>query len=384
MRKIALMLCLLMMAAGLSGCINGNQTEISTGGDPIVPGELPDDWPTYYVPTVNDLPSCDSTTLGRLYYIESPPQFEVCKSSGWAILDLSQLSVLENSFPSMTVTSQSSVAVNDNDGTWSANMKLEILALDVDGYLSSLGVDLDLDGTVDIDFSSTLGLGMGTNTTNPAHLSVTFSMPYEQSLYATKDLSFTPYCHLRLYNIFALMIGDEDGGITTELVTTYSVNDLPGTSNMMVNGFNSYGILDTLQLNAAERAWLDGSDPSSPCPHLPEFSITDHADSLTSATGDNLIRIEITSANDIASLNSGAFTNFNPSITEPANCDSIVTFEGADPFNLQTGDAWIISEANNSNGNLCAFLNLSSSVVVQYGSLGIGPFMMAYQEVVVN
>jgi len=384
MRKIALMLCLLMMAAGLSGCINGNQTEISTDGEPIVPGELPDDWPTYYVPTVNDLPSCDSTILGRLYYIESPPQFKVCKSSGWAILDLSQLSVLENSFPSMTVTSQSSVAVDDNDGTWSANMELEILALDVDGYLSSLGVDLDLDGIVDIDFSSTLGLGIGINTTNPAHLSVTFAMPYEQSLYATKDFSFTPYCHLRLYNIFALMVGDEDGGITTELVTTYSVNDLPGTSNMMVNGFNSYGILDTLQLNAAERAWLDGSDPSSPCPHLPEFSITDHADSLTSATGDNLVRIEITSANDIASLNSGSFTNFNPSITEPANCDSIVTFEGADPFNLQTGDAWIISEANNSNGNLCAFLNLSSSVVVQYGSLGIGPFMMAYQEVVVN
>ena len=383
MRKIALILCLLMMAAGLSGCINGNQTEISTGGEPIVPGELPDDWPTYYVPTVNDLPSCDSTTLGRLYYIESPPQFEVCKSSGWAVLDLSQLSVLENSLPSMTVTSQSSVAVDDNDGTRSANIELEILALDIDGSISSLGVDLDLDGTVDVDFSSTLGLGMGINTTNPAHLSVTFSMPYEQSLYSIKDNTFTPYCHLRLYNIFALMVGDDDGGITTELVTTYSVNDLPGTSNMMVNGFNSYGILDILQVNSADRAWLNGSDPSSPCPHLPEFSITDHPDPLTSATGDNLVRIEIISANDIGTV-SFASTNFNPSIAEPADCASIVTFEGTDASNPQTGDAWIISEANNSNGNLCAFLNLSSSVVVQYGSLGIGPLMMAYQEVVVN
>ena len=383
MRKIAFMMCLLMMAAGLSGCIGGDETEISTGGEPIVPGELPDDWPTYYVPTVNDLPNCDSTTLGRLYYIESPLQFEVCKSSGWAILDLSELTLVQNSFPSMTIISQSSVAVNDNDGTWSADMELEILALDIDGNISSLGVDLDLDGTVDIDFSSANGLGIGTVTTNPAHLSLTFSMPYEQSLYATRDSTFTPYCHLRLYNIFALMVGDEDGGITTELATTYSVNDLLGTSNMMVNGFNSYGILDILQVNSADRAWLNGSDPSSPCPHLPEFSITDHPDSLTSATGDNLVRIEITSANDIGTA-SLASTNFNPSITEPADCASVVTFEGTDASNLQTGDAWIISEASNTNGDLCAFVNLSSSVVVQYGTLGLGPFLMAYQEVIVT
>ena len=382
MRKIALILCLLLMATGLSGCIGGDETEISASGEPIVPGELPDDWPTYYVPTVNDLPSCDSTTLGRLYYIESPPQFEVCKSSGWAVLDLSQLSVLENSFPSMTVTSQSSVAVDDNDGTWSANMELEILALDIDGNLSSLGVDLDLDGTVDIDFSSANGLGIGTVTTNPAHLSLTFSMPYEQSLYATKDNTFTHYCHLRLYNIFALMVGDEDGGITTELVTTYSVNDLPGTSNMMVNGFNSYGILNILQVNAADRAWLNGSDPSSPCPHLPEFSITDHPDSLTSATGDNLVRIEITSANDIGSANLIS-DNFNPFISEPANCGFVVIFEGGDASNLQTGDAWIISEANDANGELCASVNMSSTIVVQYGLLGMGPFVTAYQEVIV-
>lgn len=320
MRKIAFMMCLLMMAAGLSGCIGGDETEISTGGEPIA----------------------------------------------------------------MTIISQSSVAVNDNDGTWSADMELEILALDIDGNISSLGVDLDLDGTVDIDFSSANGLGIGTVTTNPAHLSLTFSMPYEQSLYATRDSTFTPYCHLRLYNIFALMVGDEDGGITTELATTYSVNDLLGTSNnMMVNGFNSYGILDILQVNSADRAWLNGSDPSSPCPHLPEFSITDHPDSLTSATGDNLVRIEITSANDIGTA-SLASTNFNPSITEPADCDSIVTFEGTDASNLQTGDAWIISEASNTNGDLCAFVNLSSSVVVQYGTFVVWPFLMAYQEVIVT
>jgi len=379
MRKIALMLCLLMMAAGLSGCIGGNETEISTGGDPIVPGELPDDWPTYSVPTVNDLPTCDSTTLGRLYYVESPPQFQVCKSSGWAVLDLSQLSVLENSFPSMTLFSYASAAVDDNDGTWSADVELEILALDVDGQVSSLGVDLNLDGTVDIDFTSTLGLGTSTN--NPAHLSVTFPMPLEQSLYLSQEGAYTP-CQLRLYNVFALMLGDDDGGITTELITIYPNNDLLGVWSGMVNGFNSYGILDTLQISATHRAWLDGSDLSSTCIHLPEFSITDHPSTSGSNSGDNLVRVEIISVNDLASLMQDGYS-FSPSITTPADCAFEITFDGADENNPQSGDAWIISEQNSASGNLCA-PSSPSTVIVQFGLSGMGPFGMAYQEVVVT
>ena len=49
MRKVSLMLCLLMMTAGLSGCLGGSDVETSEGDD-VVPGELTDDWPTYYVP----------------------------------------------------------------------------------------------------------------------------------------------------------------------------------------------------------------------------------------------------------------------------------------------------------------------------------------------
>ena len=59
------------------------------------------------------------------------------------------------------------------------------------------------------------------------------------------------------------MLGDDDGGITTELVTktlglSSNPNDvLLGSYFGMVSGFNSYGILDTLQISAADRAWLD-------------------------------------------------------------------------------------------------------------------------------
>lgn len=381
MRNISLALCLLMMTAGLSGCIGGNGTEISTEGDSIEQGELLDDWPTYSVPTSNDLPVCDSSTLGRLYYVESPAEFQVCKSTGWAVLDLSQLGVLQNSIPAMSIISHSTSPVNDNDGTWSASVELEVLALDVDGHVSSLGVDLDLDGTVDLDFTTTLGLGA--NTANPAQMSIAFSMPYEQFLHVTRESAFSNYCHLQLSNVFAVMIEDDDGAIQTELMTVYPNNDLLGTFSTMVNGFNSYGIFDTLQLSPADRAWVNGSDPSSPCAHLPEFTITDHTDPLTTATDDNLVRVEITSANDIASLMS-AGSSFTPGISEPAYCPVVVTFDGTDENNPQTGDAWILSEAtNNTNAGLCA-PNSPSTVVVQFGASGVGPYTMAYQEVVVS
>jgi len=295
-------------------------------------------------------------------------------------------SVHENSVPSMIIMSSHSAPVNDNDGTWSSDIELEILALDVDGYLSSFGVDLDLDGTVDVDLSSTLGLG--TSITNPAHLSVTFSMPHEQSLYMAKDSSFPSFCQLEMLNVYALVLGDDSGGITTELVTenpgfsSGPHTGLPGTYSGKLNGFNSYGIFDTLQISAADRAWLDGSDPSSTCTHLPEFSITDHADPLTSASGDNLVRIEITATNDIASIIAlGAY--FAPWISEPANCNSIVTFDGADENNLQLGDAWIISEYTGTSSPGCA-PSSPSTVVVQFGAMGMGFPTMAYQEVVVS
>ena len=297
--------------------------------------------------------------------------------------------VHENSVPSMIIMSSHSAPVNDNDGTWSSDIELEILALDVDGYLSSFGVDLDLDGTVDVDLSSTLGLG--TSITNPAHLSVTFSMPHEQSLYLAKDTSLlaNSFCQLEMLNVYALVLGDDSGGITTELVTEIAGlfssgphAGLPGTYSGKLNGFNSYGILDTLQISAADRAWLDGSDPSSTCPHLPEFSITDHSDPLTSASGDNLVRIEITSANDIASIIASG-TYFAPWIDEPANCNSIVTFDGADEYYPQSGDAWIISEDTGDSSPGCESIS-PSTVVVQFGAMGMGFFTMAFQEVVVS
>ena len=81
MRKVVTLLCLLMMTSGLSGCIGDSEVETTDGDEVIL--ELSDDWPTYYVATANDLPTCDSTTQGRLYYVEADTNFQACMSAGW-------------------------------------------------------------------------------------------------------------------------------------------------------------------------------------------------------------------------------------------------------------------------------------------------------------
>ena len=66
----------------MSGCVGNTDVQTSEGDD-IVLGESLDDWPTYYVPAASDLPICDSSTLGRLYYVEADANFKpACQQVG--------------------------------------------------------------------------------------------------------------------------------------------------------------------------------------------------------------------------------------------------------------------------------------------------------------
>lgn len=42
----------------------------------------------YALATVADLPECAGDVLGRLYYVEETKEFQVCKSTGWEVIDL--------------------------------------------------------------------------------------------------------------------------------------------------------------------------------------------------------------------------------------------------------------------------------------------------------
>ena len=78
-RPIALLFCLLMITMPMAGCLGGDDSSDS-------PSEELTDWSVYLAPTTEDLPTCDEDTNGRLYYVESDNQFQVCKTTGWEVI----------------------------------------------------------------------------------------------------------------------------------------------------------------------------------------------------------------------------------------------------------------------------------------------------------
>ena len=95
MRKEVLApLIVLLMLGSMGGYVimnnDGTEPNDTDNGDGTGEGTnlIGDEWDVYYVDTGNDLPSCDSSTLGRLYYVADTAGFETCTSSGWAFIDL--------------------------------------------------------------------------------------------------------------------------------------------------------------------------------------------------------------------------------------------------------------------------------------------------------
>ena len=68
-----------MITMPMAGCFGGDDSSDS-------PSEELTDWSVYLAPTTEDLPTCDEDTNGRLYYVESDNQFQVCKTTGWEVI----------------------------------------------------------------------------------------------------------------------------------------------------------------------------------------------------------------------------------------------------------------------------------------------------------
>ena len=77
-----MLLCLLMISAPIAGCVDSNDES------PTENEEQLDDWNVHFAATAADLPTCDETTNGRLYYVESGAQFQVCKTTGWEVITI--------------------------------------------------------------------------------------------------------------------------------------------------------------------------------------------------------------------------------------------------------------------------------------------------------
>ena len=79
---MATLLALMMTLTALSGC-SGTDDEL----DKNDPNEL-EDWNVFLVQSEAELPECDSSTNGRLYYLSSDSSFKACSGGSWSNIDL--------------------------------------------------------------------------------------------------------------------------------------------------------------------------------------------------------------------------------------------------------------------------------------------------------
>ena len=77
---LAILLALLMTASALTGC--------SGTDDDLEEPEALEDWNVFLVQSASDLPTCDSSTDGRLYYIAYESGFQACSGGSWTMIDL--------------------------------------------------------------------------------------------------------------------------------------------------------------------------------------------------------------------------------------------------------------------------------------------------------
>lgn len=70
----------------LVGCLTACSGGGSSGGSS--PSTPTNGWVTYYVATRNILPSCAGDIIGRLYYVEDQANFQVCKTTGWVVINV--------------------------------------------------------------------------------------------------------------------------------------------------------------------------------------------------------------------------------------------------------------------------------------------------------
>jgi len=363
MRKIAKILCLMMMTAGLSGCIGGTDVETDEGDDVIL-GESPDDWPTYYVPTASSLPTCDSTILGRLYYVEDVTEFQACTSTGWTTINIGGggAALVLNQAPLLNAElyyGSDDWMNDDGDGTHSLISRFRWNATDLDGSIASVGVDYDNDGVVDEVLPGDVGSSSeGSFTSSSGFVQNGFFLiPVEQGLTFERTVGTGGDggwggCAIAVHRMISVIAVDDDGGTTTVRLLSSATNLVGNTGFVLIDPY-SVDEHDYLEIPQADIDWVNGVSTASTCDQIPVFTLTFDANAVSSGTTDVL---------GVLTLVSGSATNFaapygdcsgseikvgtsagNDNMGYP--CDTFdVQYSGSDSANPQAGDTWTIVE----------------------------------------
>ncbi len=90
MKKVhALLFAFLMMTMSLAGCLSGDAGEDGEDGTEGVAGPAGEDGSSLHmVLSSSELPDCDSAHLGHIYFVSGEGAFQVCSTTGWAVVDL--------------------------------------------------------------------------------------------------------------------------------------------------------------------------------------------------------------------------------------------------------------------------------------------------------
>ena len=90
MKKVhAVLFAFLMMTMSLAGCLSGDAGEAGEDGAEGVAGPAGEDGSSLHmVVSSTELPDCDSAHLGHIYFVSGEGAFQVCSTSGWAVVDL--------------------------------------------------------------------------------------------------------------------------------------------------------------------------------------------------------------------------------------------------------------------------------------------------------
>ena len=372
MRRVPLVICIMMMTVSLSGCIGGD-IETSEGDDVIF--EDTDDWPTYYVPTSGDLPTCDSTTLGRLYYVEVDTNFQACMSTGWQVVQIggSGGNILVNQPPIIEANvwfADDDLVVDDGDGTYSILIGLHWNATDVDGTISQIGIDYDGDLAIDIPLPGNSGAHSTEDHSSQGgdNLAGFFAIPFESGLTFHRGQTPTD-CKWAMTRTITVIAMDDDGTTSLEYITRNAFD--PRTDSIGMLYYNAY---EAMELNTgldgiispADYDWIMGVSPST-CPAPPVFSLTFDSGAVTSGDSDVL---------GVLTLVSGSPTNvrgqdgcspiFVGLSLDGENygqqCSSFsIQFSGSDAANPVAGDTYTISEAG---VDACNPTNLCDGILV--------------------
>lgn len=365
MKKLrAILFALMMMSVALAGCIGDSEIETSEGDD-VVAGELEDDWPTYYVPSASDLPTCDATSLGRLYYVEADTNFQACMSTGWQVVQIggSNANVVLNQVPVVEINfwglNDDYVIDTTGDGEYDHILVgMHWNAEDIDGTITQIGIDYDGDNSIDINLPGNSGIhSEEDHTLNGDAIPGLFAIPMDEGLTVYRSQTPTT-CLISITRSISVIAIDDDGstGIATQTMSAFEPRvDSPIGNYHLIRAYDvmsSPYIQD--MISTSDYDWITGAG-SSPCPSLPTFSFSAET-SFTTGTNDVLGTLTLTSGSvgdiggsswcpsssgdtfNINLHNSGGGWNDYGCVDSSTDRPIMVTASA-------TGDEWVISES---------------------------------------